>query len=162
MICSREGIFNSQNFWVKNLVHKCKDCDADNVCEYDSSNVARFAYCLLVMGSFWITECIPISVTALLPYILFPLFGLGRFSIDEMSLFHAKLFENHCQFLQEQWLLIIWRIQTSFYWVVWLLRLRLKHLICTGNRNKSKTVLGGLKLVGTWTCGTAQFSLVIN
>ena len=64
--------------------HRYKDCDPDNVCEYDSSNVARFAYCLLVMGSFWITECIPISVTALLPYILFPLFGLGRFSMDNL------------------------------------------------------------------------------
>ena len=27
------------------------------------------------------------------------------------------------------------------------MRLRLKHLICTGNRNKSKTVFGGLELV---------------
>ena len=90
----------------KMIFHKLKDCDPDNVCEYDSSNVARFAYCLLVMGSFWITECIPISVTALLPYILFPLFGLGRFSIDNLPKYRwflqVDLLENQCQCQQEQ------------------------------------------------------------
>ena len=81
-VIMKEKILSGRKIWHVKIVHKWKDCDADNVCEYDSRNVARFAYCLLVMGSFWITECIPISVTALLPYILFPLFGLGRFSID--------------------------------------------------------------------------------
>jgi len=32
------------------------------------------------MATYWISECIPIAVTALLPYILFPLFGLVKAS----------------------------------------------------------------------------------
>ena len=54
-----------------------KDCVEDGTCEFDSGNVARFAYCLIVMASFWISECVPIAVTALFPYFLFPLFGLA-------------------------------------------------------------------------------------
>ena len=54
-----------------------KDCVENENCEFDSGNVARFAYCLILMGSFWISECVPIAVTALFPYFLFPLFGLA-------------------------------------------------------------------------------------
>lgn len=38
--------------------------------------MARFGYTLLVMGIYWITECIPIAATSLLPYIFYPLFGI--------------------------------------------------------------------------------------
>ena len=54
-----------------------KDCIENENCEFDSGNVARFAYCLILMASFWISECVPIAVTALFPYFLFPLFGLA-------------------------------------------------------------------------------------
>ena len=53
------------------------DCKLDSSCQFDSGNVARFAYCLILMASFWISECVPIPVTALFPYFLFPLFGLA-------------------------------------------------------------------------------------
>ena len=37
------------------------------------------AYCgfvLIVMSGFWITECLPLGITSLLPVLLFPLFGI--------------------------------------------------------------------------------------
>ena len=33
-------------------------------------------YCIIIMGIYWMTECIPMSVTALLPIALFPVFGI--------------------------------------------------------------------------------------
>lgn len=39
-------------------------------------SIAEFAFCLITMACFWIFEVLPISVTALLPYILFPSLGL--------------------------------------------------------------------------------------
>ena len=46
--------------------------DPDN----KDKTIAEFAYCLIIMASFWIFDVLPISVTALLPYILFPSLGL--------------------------------------------------------------------------------------
>ncbi|XP_062610504.1 Na(+)/citrate cotransporter-like isoform X1 [Saccostrea cucullata] len=39
-------------------------------------NEAKCAYVIIIMAVFWITEALPISVTALLPIILFPMVGL--------------------------------------------------------------------------------------
>ncbi|CBY39692.1 unnamed protein product [Oikopleura dioica] len=55
---------------------------------YSSKNVARFGYSLLVMAIYWITECLPLPVTAVLPYIFYPLLGLqssGAVSINYMK-----------------------------------------------------------------------------
>nr|VZI38474.1 unnamed protein product [Spirometra erinaceieuropaei] len=41
-----------------------------------TSNEAKGAYALLLMAGYWITECIPIYVTALLPIVMAPLMGL--------------------------------------------------------------------------------------
>ena len=46
--------------------------DPDN----KDKSIAEFAFCLITMACFWIFEVLPISVTALLPYILFPSLGL--------------------------------------------------------------------------------------
>ena len=55
---------------------------------YSSRNVARFGYSLIVMAIYWITECLPLPVTAVLPYIFYPLLGLqssGAVSINYMK-----------------------------------------------------------------------------
>ena len=36
----------------------------------------RCAYVILIMAMFWMTECIPLAVTALIPAVLFPCFGI--------------------------------------------------------------------------------------
>ncbi|XP_049635214.1 solute carrier family 13 member 1 [Suncus etruscus] len=41
-----------------------------------SSNEAECAYTLFIVAVFWITEALPLSVTALLPGLMFPLFGI--------------------------------------------------------------------------------------
>ena len=48
--------------------------------ELDPSNplVTRMAAVILLMAIWWITEAIPLSATALLPIILFPLLGIMR------------------------------------------------------------------------------------
>ena len=37
---------------------------------------AECAYTLFVVAMFWLTEALPLSVTALLPGLMFPLFGI--------------------------------------------------------------------------------------
>jgi len=37
---------------------------------------ARCAYCILIMAVYWVTEAVELAVTALLPLVLFPLFGV--------------------------------------------------------------------------------------
>lgn len=32
------------------------------------------------MATYWITECLPIAVTALIPYVFYPLFGIRKSS----------------------------------------------------------------------------------
>ena len=52
----------------------------DESITYNSRDVARFGYCLLVMAVFWITECLPIPITSLIPYVFYPLFGIRKSS----------------------------------------------------------------------------------
>ena len=62
---------------------------------YSSKKVARFGYTLIVMGIYWITECLPLPVTAVLPYVLYPLLGLrsaGSVSINYMKNTNFLLF----------------------------------------------------------------------
>ena len=37
---------------------------------------SRCAYCILIMAVYWVTEVVELAVTALLPLVLFPLFGV--------------------------------------------------------------------------------------
>lgn len=36
----------------------------------------RCAYIMLLMGGYWVTECMPIGIASLVPVVLFPLFGI--------------------------------------------------------------------------------------
>ena len=45
---------------------------------FNSRDVARFGYSLIVMAIYWISECMPIAATALLPYVFYPLQGMGN------------------------------------------------------------------------------------
>ncbi|XP_075945926.1 solute carrier family 13 member 1-like [Anarhichas minor] len=39
---------------------------------------AECAFVLLLMATYWVTEVIPLSMTAMLPAILFPMFGIMK------------------------------------------------------------------------------------
>lgn len=43
---------------------------------YSFYQEARCAYCILIMAVYWVTEVVELAVTALLPLVLFPLFGV--------------------------------------------------------------------------------------
>uniref|UniRef100_A0A4W4GNA0 Solute carrier family 13 member 1 n=1 Tax=Electrophorus electricus TaxID=8005 RepID=A0A4W4GNA0_ELEEL len=45
------------------------------------TQVAECAYTLVLMAVFWMTEALPLSVTALLPALLFPFFGIMKSSV---------------------------------------------------------------------------------
>ena len=49
-----------------------KSSATDYVCPQE----ARCAYCILVMAVYWVTEVVDLAVTALLPLVLFPMFGV--------------------------------------------------------------------------------------
>ena len=44
-------------------------CPEEDICEFDSAMVGRFGYSLIIIGGYWVTECLPIPLTALLPYV---------------------------------------------------------------------------------------------
>lgn len=46
----------------------------------------------VLMASLWITECIPIPVTALLPLVFFPLFGVSKFADVAKSYANSNIF----------------------------------------------------------------------
>ncbi|XP_062403306.1 solute carrier family 13 member 1 [Sardina pilchardus] len=45
-----------------------------------NTKVAECAFTLLVMAVYWLTEALPVSITALIPAMLFPLFGIMKSS----------------------------------------------------------------------------------
>ena len=49
---------------------------------------AKAAYSIAIISVFWLTEVVPIAVTALLPLILFP--ALGVLSAEETSITYLK------------------------------------------------------------------------
>jgi len=51
-------------------------------------SVANYAYVLLIMGVYWVSEALPISVTALMPMVLFPI--LGVMPSDKISICYLK------------------------------------------------------------------------
>lgn len=48
--------------------------------------VAQCAFTLVLMAVFWMTEALPLAVTALLPAFLFPLFGIMKSSVVSFNL----------------------------------------------------------------------------
>lgn len=54
----------------------------------DNTAEKRCLYVVLLMGGFWVTECLPLPVTALIPMVLFPLMGI--LNSDETSLCYLK------------------------------------------------------------------------
>ncbi|MFI5403152.1 MAG: SLC13 family permease [Planctomycetota bacterium] len=54
----------------------------------DDPNVAKMAAVAVWMAAWWVTEAVPIPVTALLPLVLMPLLGLG--SLDRIALEYGK------------------------------------------------------------------------
>lgn len=53
------------------------------------------AYCgfiLIIMSLYWITECLPISITSFLPVILFPMFGILNSNCTSRIYFQVSKF----------------------------------------------------------------------
>lgn len=49
----------------------------DHVCIFVSPNQqAECAYVIILMAVYWCTEVLPLAITAILPALLFPLFGI--------------------------------------------------------------------------------------
>ena len=48
----------------------------------------KCAYMVLLMGIYWVLELLPLPVTALIPVVLLPLFGIV--STDDISKFYMK------------------------------------------------------------------------
>ncbi|XP_041483637.1 solute carrier family 13 member 5-like [Lytechinus variegatus] len=40
--------------------------------------IGHMGYCIIIMALYWMTECLPLAATALLPILLFPLFGIQK------------------------------------------------------------------------------------
>lgn len=58
---------------------------------------AECAYILILMAVYWMTEVLPLSITALLPALLFPLFGIMKSSqvhTPENVTFGKQSYEN--------------------------------------------------------------------
>ena len=53
---------------------------------------AKCAYVVLVMSFYWFTEAIPISVTALLPLILYPLLGIMSSNMTSKAYINVRYF----------------------------------------------------------------------
>jgi len=62
-------------FLIKEPNNLCDTKDAQNNC-IGQTRVVPFSYSLLWMAGYWITGVVDISATALMPMILFPLFGI--------------------------------------------------------------------------------------
>ena len=48
----------------------------DTFCAVHVLEAGRCAYTVLLMATFWMTEVMPVSVTALLPVVIFPWLGV--------------------------------------------------------------------------------------
>ena len=55
---------------------------------------AYCGYVLLIMLAYWVTECIPIPVAALLPIVLFPAFGILSSRCTTQIFFSVNSFPN--------------------------------------------------------------------
>uniref|UniRef100_T1J6D4 Citrate transporter-like domain-containing protein n=1 Tax=Strigamia maritima TaxID=126957 RepID=T1J6D4_STRMM len=53
-----------------------------------TDQVQKCAYCVFLIGIYWMTEALPLSVTALLPVVLFPVFGV--LSTNEVCVTYLK------------------------------------------------------------------------
>lgn len=64
----------------------------------NESPVARCAYAVVIVGTFWVVEALPIAVTSLIPVFLFPLLGImpsdevcANYANDTLMLFFGSL-----------------------------------------------------------------------
>ena len=72
----------------------------------------RCAFVILVMAVYWVTECIPLPVTALLPIVLFPL--LKIMSTDDVCITYFK--ESNMMFIGTFYYIYIHYISISHFY----------------------------------------------